>query len=129
VNPVQLYRLQDEQRAKRLAELTSTDNPTGLESELAVLRLLQEEPLNSGQARAVVEISKAIGQLAHATEVAKIRRGELLAKSVVLSIAQQIAQVLTHDVANRFDGWEEVVDGVKTKVLTLVCEAQNPDPE
>jgi hypothetical protein len=127
VNAVQLYRLQDSQRAQRLAELTDNDNPTGLESELAVLRLLQEEALNNHESRAAVEIAKAIGQIAHAIEVAKIRRGELLAKSVVINLAHQLAQILAVDVANRFTGWEEVVDGVKQKMLTLVCETENPD--
>ena len=127
--PVQIYKLQDEQRQKRLQELTDNDHPTGLEMELGVLRFLQDEALNNNEPRFAVEICKAIGQLSHAAETAKIRRGELLAKSVVLGIAKKIADLLANDVAGRFDGWEDCIDGVKQKVLTLVCEAKNPDPE
>jgi hypothetical protein len=128
VNQLQIYRLQDEQRATRLQELTNNDNPTALDSELGVLRLLHEEALNANQPIAAVQIAKVIGQLATATENAKIRRGELLAKSVVLGIAQKIAQVLSSNIANRFIGWEDVLDEVKSEVLTLVCEAKNPEP-
>ena len=72
----------------RLQELTDNDHPTGLEMELGVLRFLQDEALNNNEPRFAVEICKAIGQLSHAAETAKIRRGELLAKSVVLGIAR-----------------------------------------
>jgi len=125
----QIYKLQDAQRAARLQELIANEDPTGLDGELAAARMLAEAALNDGNARFALECSKVICQLSHASENAKIRRGELLAKSVVLGIARQMAEILANDVAGRFDGWEEVIGGVSKKVLTLVCEAKNPDPE
>jgi hypothetical protein len=129
MHQIQIYKLQDAQRAERLQELTNNDNPTALESEMGAARLLHEEALNRDDPRFALECERVIGQLSHASENAKIRRGELLAKTVVLELAKQIAGILAADVAGRFDGWEEVVNNVKRKSLTLICEAQNPDPD
>ena len=43
-------------------------------------------------------------------------------------IARGIVDVLAGDLAGRFDGWEEVLEGVNHKLLTVVEEARNPDP-
>ena len=61
-------------------------------------------------------------------EATNIRRGELLQKQVVLQLALQIARIQTEAVKGRFEGWEMVMDDVRQKVLTVVSEAQNPDP-
>ena len=125
---IQPYRLDDEQRAQRLKELTNTQSPTALEGELAVLRLLNEEALNAGHARFSMDIMRVIGQLSQATEVAKFRHGELLSRAVVLSIGQRLAQLIGDAFAGRFDGWEEVIDDVRERIPLIVLEARNPDP-
>ena len=63
-----------------------------------------------------------------ASEVAKFRRGELLSRVAVLGIARGIVEVLAHDLAGRFDGWEEVLEDVNHRLLTVVNDARNPDP-
>ncbi len=128
MEPIQPYRLQDEQRAQRLKELTNTENPTALEGEIAVLRLLCEEALNAGQGRLAMELMRVIGQLSQATEVAKYRRGELLSRVAVLSIAQNIVKFIGDEFAGKFNGWEVALDGVKERILLTVQEARNPDP-
>jgi hypothetical protein len=128
MEPFQPYRLDDEHRAKRLRELTNTENPTSLEGEIAALRLLCEEALNAGQNRSAMELMRVIGQLSQATEVAKFRRGELLSRVAVLSVARQFVEALSNGVAGRFDGWEEVIANVNQQVLMIVNEARNPDP-
>ncbi|MGA2059118.1 MAG: hypothetical protein ABSG67_01455 [Thermoguttaceae bacterium] len=127
MEPFQPYRLDDEGRAKRLKELTNTENPTSLEGEIAALRLLCEEALNAGQARTAMELMRVIGQLSHATEDAKFRRGELLSRVAVLSVARQFVEALSNGVAGRFDGWEEVIANVNRRVLSIVSEARNPE--
>lgn len=128
MEPIQPYRLDDEHRAKRLKELTNTENQTALEGEIAVLRLLCEEALNAGQSRSAMELMRVIGQLSQATETAKFRRGELLSRVAVLNVARQFVEALANGVAGRFDGWEEVITEVNQRVLTIVDEARNPDP-
>jgi len=128
MNAIQPYRLDDETRAKRLAELTNTEHPTALEGELALARLLQEEAVNAGNTNTAIALLGVIGRLSQASEVAKFRRGELLNRMAVLTIASKIVEILSNDVAGRFDGWEEVIDGVKQKVLTVVYETRNSDP-
>jgi hypothetical protein len=128
MEPIQPYRLDDERRAKRLKELTSTENPTALDGEIAVLRLLCEEALNAGQTRPAMELMRVIGQLSQATEVAKFRRGELLSRVAVLSVAQQFVEALANGVAGRFEGWEDVIADVNQRVLRIVSQAHNPEP-
>jgi hypothetical protein len=123
-----IYRLQEEKRATRLAELSALPSSTDLANELAVLRLLQEEALNNNQPSLAMQLAKTIGRLSQITEATKIRRGELLAKAVVLNLAQQVARILAERVAGRFDGWEDAIDAVKSELLTLVAEARNPEP-
>lgn len=128
MNLIQPYHLDDADRAKRLRELTDTEHPTALEGELALARLLQEEAVNAGNTNTAIALLGVIGRLSQASEVAKFRRGELLNRMAVLSIASKIVEILSANVAGRFDGWEEVIDGVKQKVLTVVYETRNPDP-
>jgi len=118
-------RIDDPDRAKRLQELTEIDNATSLLPEIGVLRLLEEEALNDGNTRAVVEIARIIGQLTHNTEVVRIRRGELLAKPVVLALAAKFAQLLSEKVAGRFDGWEDVLVELKQESQALIVDARN----
>ena len=123
----QRLRLTDEKRAARLLELTDDDSPTNLESEIATMRLIAEEALNEGQARLAIECAKVIGQLSSITETTSIRRGELLAKTAVLSIVQQLVTIMAESIEGRFTGWEDTMDGVRQKFITVVAEAQNPD--
>ena len=95
--------------------------------ELGVLRFLLSGALEQGEDRFAMEVCKAIIKLSHAAETAKIRQNEMLAKSVVLGIAEQVADVLAKKVAGRFDGWEDCIDEAKREVLALVSEAKNPD--
>lgn len=118
-------RIDDPDRAARLQELTEIDNATSLLPEIGVLRLLEEEALNDGNTRAVVEITRIIGQLTHNTEVVRIRRGELLAKPVVLALAAKFAQLLSEKVAGRFDGWEDVLVELKQESQALIVDARN----
>jgi hypothetical protein len=128
MEPIQPYRLEDERRAQRLRELTNIEHPTALEGEIAVARLLFEEAVNIGNNHMAVALARTIKQLSEASEVAKFRRGELLSRVAVLGIARGIVEVLAHDLAGRFDGWEEVLEGVNHRLLTVVNDAQNPDP-
>jgi hypothetical protein len=123
-----IIKLDDEARAQRLQELTEVDNPTSLLSEIGVLRLLEEEALKVGDQRLVVEITKVIGQLSRNTEAARIRRGELLAKPVVLALAARFAQLLSSKIAGRFDGWEDMLDEIRHESQVLIVDARNePD--
>ena len=123
-----IIRIDDVVRAKRLQELTEIDNATSLLPEIGVLRLLEEEALNDGNTRAVVEITRIIGQLTHSTEVVRIRQGELLAKPVVLALAAKFAQLLSSKVAGRFDGWEDVLEELRHESQALIVDARNqPD--
>ncbi len=123
-----IIRIDDAARAKRLQEQSEVDNPTSLLPEIYVLRLLEEEMLNAGNTRAVVEIAAIIGKLSQSTEATKLRRGELLTKSVVLTLASRIAQLLANKVAGRFEGWEDLLDEVRQESQALIIDARNvPD--
>lgn len=111
-----------------LEAVTDVEHPTALEGEIALARLLVTEATNRGDSREAANILKIIGRLTAASEVAKFRRGDLLNRTAVLGIAARIVEVLSAEVAGRFQGWEDVLDGVKLKVLDAVSEAQNPDP-
>ena len=122
-----LVRLDDAGRAGRLKELAAENDVICVEPDLSLLKLLQEEAVNGGNARFAMELARVRSDLFKNTETAKIKRGELLAKSVVLGIANQLAQILTRKVSGRFEGWEEVMDEAKEEFVTLICEAQNPE--
>ena len=46
------------------------------------------------------------GKLARESEVARYRRGELLAKTAIIAVANKMVEALTQNIAGRFDGWE-----------------------
>ena len=75
------YRLLDPEKAKRLAELTAVENPTALEGEIAMLRLLAEEALNAEGMEYAPSFAalcfKIIGHLSSATETAKFQAGRV----------------------------------------------------
>ena len=127
MNKVRLYQLQDEQLAKRYAELCENEAPTDLSEDIALCRRrLSERTITATPvSRLSCRLKTKMIQVVEATN---IRRGELLQKQVVLQLALQIARIQTEAVKGRFEGWEMVMDDVRQKVLTVVSEAQNPDP-
>ena len=124
----QRYRLQSQERQKRLEELSTTDDVNNLASELGHARLLAEEASSAGDLALANNLLSTIGRLSQAQEVACYRRGELLCKQVVLSLALQISAITSEEVKGRFPGWEEAMDRVRQKVITVVSEAKNPEP-
>jgi hypothetical protein len=123
-----LYQLTSLERAKRLKELADSENPNGLESEIAVARMLQEEAINSNDIGTAVALLNTIAKLSQTSEVAKVRRGELLTKATVLGIAQQMVNILSSSIANRFEGWEDTLEVVQNNLLTVVSTAHNDEP-
>lgn len=121
------YHLNDPKRMARLLELAGTPNPTALEGELAVARMLQEEALNLGQTAVALSLLNVIGKLAQASEIAKYRRGELLAKTAILTLAHKMVETLASNIKGRFDGWEQALENVQHEILTLVRDARNPE--
>ena len=119
------YILVDEVQARRLQELIAVDNPTALDSEIAVCRVLFEEAVNNRQIHTAIELTKVIRQMADSTEAVKYRRGELLSRVAALRIVQQIVDVLAHEVEGRFTGWERVIEHVNQQLLTVVAKAEN----
>ena len=111
----------------RLRELAGTENPTALDGELAIARLLCEEALNEGRSDAAAHLLAVTGKLARESEVARYRRGELLAKTAIITIANKMVEALTQNIAHKFDGWEQALENVQNQVLQIVSEAKNPD--
>jgi DNA-binding phage protein len=122
------YQLSNIARAKRLAELADFDNPNALESEIAVARMLQEEAINQNDIGTAVALLNTIAKLSQTSEVAKFRRGELLTRATVLGIAQQMVNVLSSNIAEKFPGWEDTLEVVQNNLLTVVSEARNEEP-
>ena len=122
------YRLTDPEDAKRLRELAGVPDPTNLETDLAMARLMFEKAYNAGQYGAATSLQKIIAQLTQASETAKYKRGDLLAKGAILSIADKFVELLSANIANQFPGWEEAVDRIKNGVVTVVADARNTEP-
>ena len=122
-----LPRLSDQARMARLRELIGRENPTALDGELAVARLLQEEALEAGHPEFAAQLLNITGKLARESEVARYRRGELLAKTAIIAIANKMVEALTQSIAGRFEGWELALESVQQQVLKIVSEAKNPD--
>lgn len=121
------YRLDDPDDAQRLQEIAGDANPTALEGELRLARLFLEKLANKGDMGGVVAMTNTIAKLSQASETAKFKHGELLAKTAILNLAGKMVEILSNTVANRFIGWEDAVDNAKRDMLTLVCEAKNPE--
>ena len=124
-----IYRLDDEADAKRLQELAGTPNPTDLESDLHLARLLCEKAVNANNVGAAVALQNVIAKLSMASEQAKYRKGELLAKAAVLQLAEKMVGILAANISGKFIGWEEAIDHVRDDILTITCEARNPEIE
>jgi hypothetical protein len=121
------YQLDDIARAKRLEELADSENPNALESEIALARLLQEEAINQNDIGTAVALLNTIAKLSQTSEVAKYRRGELLTRATVLGIAQQMVNILSSNIADKFPGWEDTLEVVQNNLLTVVNEARNDE--
>ena len=121
------YKLVDEALDKRMRELIAVENPTALDSELAVCRVLFERMVNNGNLHAAIEFTKVIRQMVETTEAVKFRRGELLSRVAALNLVQQIVDVLAHEVEGKFSGWENVIEQVNTRLLTVVSNAENEE--
>jgi len=111
----------------RLRELIGRENPTALDGELAVARLLQEEALEAGHPEFAAQLLNITGKLARESEVARYRRGELLAKTAIIATANKMVEALTQNIAHKFDGWEQALENVQQQVIQIVSEARNPD--
>jgi hypothetical protein len=122
------YQLSNIARAKRLEELADFENPNALESEIAIARMLQEEAINANDIGSAVALLNTIAKLSQTSEVAKFRRGELLTRATVLGIAQQMVNVLSSNIAEKFPGWEDTLEVVQNNLLTVVSEARNDEP-
>jgi hypothetical protein len=121
------YHLDDPLDAQRLLELSGNTCPTALEGELHLTRLFAEKLANRGDLAGYNEMVNTIAKLSQASETAKFRRGDLLAKTAVLELAGKMVEILSCTVANRFPGWEDAIANAKQDMLTLVCEAKNPE--
>ena len=126
-NPILSIRLDDEKRMARLRELVGRENPTALDTELSIARLLYEEALNEGRADFAAHLLTVTGKLARDAEVARFRRGELLAKTAIIAIANKMVEALTQNIAHKFDGWEQALENVQQQVIQIVSEARNRD--
>jgi hypothetical protein len=124
-----VYRLTDEARAKRLRELAGTDNPTDLEQELALARLLAEEAANNGQTTLAKDLISLVGKLSQASEVARYRRGDMLCKAAVLQLAAQVVDMIAAQVEGKFLGWEDTLEAISKQIIVTVSEAKNSDPD
>jgi hypothetical protein len=123
-----LYHLTDPTDAQRLRELAGVPDPTNLESDLAMARLMCEKAYNAGQFAASASLQNIIAKLTQASESAKYKRGDLLAKGAILAIADRFVELLSANIANRFPGWEESLDKIRQGVLTVVMDARNAEP-
>ena len=121
------YQLSNVARAKRLEEFADSENPNALESEIAVARLLQEEAINNNDMGLAVALLNTVAKLSQTSEVAKFRRGELLTRATVLGIAQQMVNVLSSNIAEKFPGWEDTLEVVQNNLLAIVSEAHNDE--
>jgi hypothetical protein len=122
------YKLSDEKRQKQLETyFTNTDDPNDLDSEIAGLRLLIHESLEANDKTLMNSLTSTLGKLVQISEISKVRRGELLCKQVVLSLALQFARITSEEIAGRFPGWEQAMDRVRQKCITVVSEAKNPE--
>jgi hypothetical protein len=99
-----------------LQQFAATDTPAAL-----------EETVNEGNRGCEVALLNVLAKLSHVTEATKLRRGELLTKAAVVSLARQIVETLTNRVAGKFPGWELPLDDVQREILTIFTEAKNPE--
>ena len=128
MNKIRLYQFQDEQLAKKYAEFRERENPTELSEEIHALRAMAEIAANQGDFDTYARFTAQIGKLSQITEATNIRRGELLQKGVVLQLALETVRIQMDEIRGKFPGWEECMDRVRQKTITLVSEAKNPDP-
>ncbi len=121
------YQLIDAKFADRVNSFLKMEHPTDLTPELAMLRGMAEEALNAKDIPLAESLFKTLGKLTQVVEAAKIKRGDLLAKAALIQIGQRIVQALADNIAGRFPGWEDALLGTQKEILTIVCEAENPD--
>ena len=123
------FKFNNEIWQKRLEELQTNPDPTSCENDLAVMQVLAEQLANAGQPKQAADVIKSKTAIAGMIEAQKFRTGELLSRVAVIQIAQKIIPLLMGCIANRFDGWENVIDEMAPQILTIVEGTFNPEEE
>ena len=128
-NHIVQYRLFDAQRQERMNQFAATDEPTALAAELAAARLMAEEAMNAGHHHLAASLFATIAKLGSAHVATQLRIGDLLEKAVVLRLGKQLVDLVTDAVRDRFEGWENVMDELADKVVNIVIETDNEEPQ
>ena len=129
-----IYLLHKSQFRDRLTKLSEHDNLKSLREEIAIVRMLIEERLNL--VRDENDLISAFGPIQQAfLTVERLMKtlhqmeqslGSLLSKQAVIKLGQSISSVIIDELKD-IDGYEEIVDRINERLVSLIAEAQNED--
>jgi len=120
------YKLREKEAAERVAQFASAADPSDLRNELALIRFLVESATNSGQPHLASLLLTTLGRLVRVHERQQLERGELLAKVVVLRLAERIVGIVSKQFFGLVPDWENRVDAALLEIGHEIDAAENP---
>jgi hypothetical protein len=122
------YRIKADEQAKRLEEFSRDPAIDSLQREIGVLRLLVEEQMNAQKISpgAVTNLIATMDKLIRTLDDRKYKAGELLAKSAVMRLANELVAIV-YQAFEGVEGFEDRVDQIMQRMPAAIAMAKNDE--
>ena len=120
-----MYRIKDSDRLREVVDETA--NPSNLDEELGLVRLVIEKSYDQDQISTVLSGLNTLTKVSLASQASLIRSSEHLSKKAVISFARQSAQILIDVLENRFDQStvQAIVDDYLGRLTPILSDTNN----
>lgn len=120
------YRLNEADAQTRYDQFAETLDAADLSADLALARFLTEQAASKSPHLAA-SLLACVARLASAHDTREYRRGEMLAKSVVMKLALEICDAVGFEFRESgLPDWEDRLERVAARVSGVVEAAENP---
>ena len=128
------YLLNEVRHRERLQQFSEHGAVFSLKEEIGLVRLLIETRLNTlnddeALVAAIPQLDKLMlttSKLVADAAKLELQLGHVLTKDVVYTLAKMFVDIVAEEVSV-FDGHEEVVDRITSRIAEAVAESKNPD--
>lgn len=120
------YKLREKEAAERVEQFASAADPSDLKHDIALLRYLVEEATNTKSAHLASCLLTTLGRLVRVHDRRQLERNELLAKAVVLRLAERIVQTVARQFYGALPDWQQRIDAALVEITNEVEAAENP---
>ena len=119
------YKLNEAEAQARYDQFAESLDAADLSADLALARLLTEQAASKSPHLAA-SLLACVARLAAAHDTREYRRGEMLAKAVVLKLALELVDSVILEFRDVCPDWQERIERVAARVTGVIEAADNP---